>query len=946
MVLEQNAKPISRGRVSNTNRPPHFMTSGISKLPRIGHSIRTTLFGLVGIPIFALIGFMAYDTYHQYTTDIEQAYRTADTIRALTTAQAEHTIAEAKFTLSELAKRPAVLALDAKHCDPLLADIKQLRPDYANILTLNAVGDLICSSTNINPGTNKGPDPSYFLNELQRTHQFTVGKPAKGFVSGRWVSSLAYPLNNAAGELIGVVLIAVDLAKYQPVINKKDLPALAIAGIINEEGALIARSDGPENRIGLRSNAPAVKEMLGQQSGFVRSIDYQGAKRFYAFSPIANTSWIAFVSLDEAAVFTPLIHLALVRLMIAVAVLLLILTVALRTLKRIAKPVEAISKTIGKVASGYTTARVTPDGPSEILHIGMQLNTMLDARQEGEAKLQQSEQRYRTLTEWTPESLLVHDGKSIVYANPAAIKLLGAHSLEELISKPLFDYIHPNFHQIVRERIASRKLPLMEQQYCTLDGRTLYVEIQSTPMVYDGKECIQSALHDITARKIAEEQNLHLVFYNPLTDLPNRRLLIDRLQVVLATNRRKSHFGALLYVDLDNFKTLNDTLGHEAGDQFILEMGQRLVHVMRAEDTVAHLGADDFIILINDLGTSLDQVIFEVKNRGEQILETIRAECQIDGAPYRGTASIGITLFGRKEDTVEELLKQVDLAMYQAKDAGHNTLRFFDANMQAEIMKQSALENGLREALAQHQFHLYFQAQMEGEGRLIGAEALVRWQHPTLGLIGPGEFIPATEKTGLIIPLGNWVLEAACRQLKMWDHHPHYAGITLSVNISAHQLRQGNFTQQVIEAIHQTGVNPNLLKLELTESVLLDDIQDTISKMTALRSHGVRFSLDDFGTGYSSLTYLRQLPLDQLKIDQSFIAELPDNGNACSIVRTIIALGKSLGMVVIAEGVETEAQRQFLNDNGCHFYQGYLFSKPLPIDEFTDFVDQAVAKLT
>ena len=727
------------------------MTSLFSKLRRNEYSIRATLFGLVSIPIVALIGFMAYDTYHQYTVDIQETYRIADTIRALSAAQAEHTIAEAKFTLSELAKRPLILALNPKQCDPILVDIKQLHPDYANLLLLNAQGVLVCSAISTNPGTSKGPDPKYFFKELQRTHQFTVGKPAKGFVSGRWVSSLAYPLENANGKLLGAVVISVDLIKYQPVTNKKDLPPQAIVGIINEEGVLIARSDGSENRIGLRSNAPAVKEMLGQQSGFVRSIDYQGAKRFYAFSPIANTKWISFVSLDEASVFAPLIDIAVARLAYVAALLLLILVVTVRILKAVAKPVEAISQTIGQIAGGNTTARVTPDGPSEIQHFGVQLNTMLDARKEDDAKLQQSEQRYRALTEWTAESLLVHDGKWILYANPATIKLLGAHSLEELISKPLFDYIHPDCHHIARERIASGNMPLMEQQYRTLDGRTIYVEIQSTPMLFDGKKCIQSALHDITARKIAEEQNIRLAFYNAFTNLPNRRLLIDRLQVVLASNLRKSHFGALLYIDMDNFKTLNDTLGHAAGDQLILEIGQRLERNMRAEDTVAHLGADDFIILINDLGTSLDQVIFEAKNRGEQILEAIRTECLIGDVPYRGTASIGITVFGQSGDTVEELLKQVDLAMYQAKDAGHNTLRFFDTNMQAEIMKQSALENGLREALARHQFHLYFQAQMEGAGRLIGAEALVRWQHPTLGLIGPGEFIQAAEKTGLII---------------------------------------------------------------------------------------------------------------------------------------------------------------------------------------------------
>ena len=439
---------------------------------------------------------------------------------------------------------------------------------------------------------------------------------------------------------------------------------------------------------------------------------------------------------------------------------------------------------------------------------------------------------------------------------------------------------------------------------------------------------------DITAKKEAEERILHLAYYDNLTNLPNRRLLIDRMQGALAACTQGGHFGALFYIDLDNFKTVNDTLGHDLGDRLLQQVAARLSESVASGDTVASLGGDDFIMLLPDLGTDPRQVEAKAREFGDRILASFLAPFVVGSNQCRTSPSIGVTLFGHPQDTVEELLKHVDLAMYEAKGAGRNTLRFFDAQVQAAVVAEAALEADLRMALERGEFRLHYQIQVDEASTPIGAEALVRWQHPQRGLLAPGAFIGTAEKTGLIVPMGAWVLEAACAQLAVWATQPEIRTFTLAVNVSAKQFRQPDFVDQCLDIFARTGVDPNRLKLEPTESLLHEDVEDTIAKMTTLRAHGVRFALDDFGTGYSSLTYLRRLPLDQLKIDQSFVQDIPDEPNACVIVRTIIVLGQSLGLAVIAEGVETEEQRRFLADNGCRLYQGYFFGRPVAIDAF------------
>jgi len=448
------------------------------------------------------------------------------------------------------------------------------------------------------------------------------------------------------------------------------------------------------------------------------------------------------------------------------------------------------------------------------------------------------------------------------------------------------------------------------------------------------------AFTDITSRKEAEDQIQSLAFFDPLTGLPNRRLLMDRLKQAVASGTRREKRGALLFVDLDNFKNLNDTLGHDKGDLLLQQVAQRLTTCIREGDTVARLGGDEFVVMLEDLSANQMEAAAQAEIVGEKIHVTLNQIYVLANYSHHSTASIGITLFGDQSEDIEEPLKRADLAMYQAKAAGRNTLRFFDPQMQAVVTARASLEAGLREALADGQFVLHYQAQIRNNHGITGVEALVRWHHPQRGLVSPAEFIPLAEDTGQILLLGHWVLETACQQLAQWSRRTDMAHLTVAVNVSPRQFHQSDFVDQVLAALARVGANPQRLKLELTEGMLISNIEDVISKMSALKARGIGFSLDDFGTGYSSLSYLKRLPLDQLKIDQGFVRDIMVDPNDAAIAKMVIALADSLGLEVIAEGVETADQRDFLAEQGCHAYQGYLFSRPLPVLEFEAFARQ------
>jgi len=471
----------------------------------------------------------------------------------------------------------------------------------------------------------------------------------------------------------------------------------------------------------------------------------------------------------------------------------------------------------------------------------------------------------------------------------------------------------------------------------------IYPELLSITAVKDSNDTVINYVATFTDNTLSNEATdkiTRLAFYDSLTGLPNRRLLIDRLHKAFASSGRSGREGALLFVDLDNFKDINDTLGHDIGDLLLQQTAQRLESCLREGDTVARLGGDEFVVMLEDLSEQPIEAAALAKAVGEKILASLSQPYQLATHEYHSTSSIGVTIFSDHGKSAEELLKRADIAMYQAKKAGRNTLRFFSTKMQDIINARTSLGSELRIALEKQQFQLYYQIQVNNLWSPFGAEALIRWLHPERGLVSPIEFIPLAEDIGLILPIGQWVLETACAQLKVWQQDVLTRDLTLSVNVSAKQFHQAEFVAQVQSAVQRHTINPQLLKLELTESILLERIDDTIATMHTLKAIGIRFSLDDFGTGYSSLQYLKRLPLDQLKIDQSFVRNLAADGSDKVIVRTIIAMADSLGLDVIAEGVETEEQRQLLLNKGCTHYQGYLFGKPVPIEQFEELLKQ------
>jgi len=438
---------------------------------------------------------------------------------------------------------------------------------------------------------------------------------------------------------------------------------------------------------------------------------------------------------------------------------------------------------------------------------------------------------------------------------------------------------------------------------------------------------------DITQRKNAEDMIRHLAFYDALTDLPNRQLLMDRLQRAVSASTRTGQFGALMFIDLDNFKILNDTLGHHMGDQLLQKVGARLVSSVRKTDVVARLGGDEFVVMADDLSTDPQAAAQKSRVLAEKVLRTLREPFLLNGHQHFATPSIGVATFQGEASDVGELLKQADLAMYQAKSLGRNTVCFFDPGLQAAVSANATISRELREAINAEQFVLHYQPQVDRAGVIAGVEALIRWRHPQRGLVQPADFIPVAEDTGLILPMGQWAIEEACRQLAAWAKRPDTAHLSVAVNVSVRQFRHPDFVDMVMAAIARTGIGPQRLKLELTESLLADRMEITIQKMGKLKALGVTLALDDFGVGYSSLSVLKRLPLDQLKIDKGFVADVLTDPNDAAISRAIIALAQSLSLQVVAEGVETMEQRDFLAYQGCDQFQGYLFSRPLPLAE-------------
>ena len=533
-------------------------------------------------------------------------------------------------------------------------------------------------------------------------------------------------------------------------------------------------------------------------------------------------------------------------------------------------------------------------------------------------------------------------GARIVFANDAFTRLTG-YSLAEVLGRNprMLEGPLTQRGEIDRIRDALQRWEPVRAELIShkKNGESFWLELEVVPVDESprGVKHWVAVGRDITARKAQDDAIEHLAFYDTLTQLPNRRLLMERLQKALSAPGPRQRHGALMFIDLDHFKVLNDTLGHARGDMLLQQVAQRLAACVRRHDTVARLGGDEFVVMLEDLDASPEQALHKARVVGQKILQALAEPYDLAGHLFHGTCSVGITPFHNDHEGMGELLKQADLAMYQAKAAGRNGLCFFDPAMQAQASAHAALVSELRQALHDQRFVLHYQPQVGRNGRMVGVEALVRWQRGER-LASPGEFIGQAEDSGLITPLGTWALETACAQIAAWAGRPDTDHLVVAVNVSARQFRHPEFVDLVMDQIRRARIRPDRLKLELTESLLATDIEVTIAKMGMLKDLGVTLSIDDFGMGYSALSYLKHMPLDQLKIDRAFVKDVLSDPNDAAIARTIIGLAQSLGLAVIAEGVETEAQRDFLARHGCEYYQGYLFCQPLPIGELESFL--------
>ena len=599
------------------------------------------------------------------------------------------------------------------------------------------------------------------------------------------------------------------------------------------------------------------------------------------------------------------------------------------------RPLDQLSASMGRAQRGESQVRAIPDGPKDIADMAHAFNRMMFVQEEREAAL-----RIAAIAFETDEGMMVTDENAVIIQVNQAFTRLTGYSAEEAIGQPpsllKSDRQNAEFFQRMWETLHRDNKWQGEVWNRRKNGEVHPAWLSITAVV--GKEGKVSnyvgAFVDFTERKKAEEEIHHLAFFDSLSQLPNRRLLLDRLRQAVVASARSQTGGALLFIDLDNFKTLNDTKGHGIGDLLLIEVAKRLQACVREGDTLSRFGGDEFVVLLVGLSEERGQAAVQAQGVGEKVLEALNQSYILDGNEFHSTSSIGITLFANYQQNLDELLKQADTAMYEAKKSGRNTLRFFDPVMQETLEARAELEVGLRDALLKQEFRPYYQMQVNSSGRILGAEVLLRWIHPERGLISPLQFIPLAEETGLIISIGAWVLESACQQLKVWEAESHTRDLQLAVNVSGRQFRQPDFVTRVRDILDRTAINPLRLKLELTESIVLDDVADTIAKMQALRELGVSFSMDDFGTGYSSLAYLTQLPLKQLKIDQSFVRNIGTKASDATIIQTIIGMANNLNIEVIAEGVETQEQRDFLERMGCMHYQGYLFGKPVPVEEF------------
>ncbi len=785
-------------------------------------------------------------------------------------------------------------------------------------------------------------DRDYIQNALQG--KAWIGQPVMGRSSKVPMLGIAVPIRDGQGQVIGALTGAIRLDKADFFERLNSMPYGKTGGyfLVAPQRRLVVASSY-KNRVMAEQPAPGVNPMIDRFVAGYEGTDVYisplGVEVLGSVKRIPSAGWYVSVAMPTAEAFAPIKSLRQRILLVTVLLTALVAALSWWMLRRQLAPLQSNAKILASLSKGALPAQpLVVARRDEIGQLIVGFNSLLQG-------LQQRENLLTNIFDTATVAIFVFDkDRRITQANQCMAAMFGC-PLEQLLGSDYLDLVSVSERDEVRLRVGALlggaiETARLELLYLRPDQSCFWGQLNCKRFTgaSDAQGSILGMITDITDHKQSEEKIKRLAFYDPLTDLPNRRLLLDRLKHALTTSVRHNQHGALLFIDLDDFKTLNDTMGHDNGDLLLNQAARRLVTCVRDSDTVARFGGDEFVVMLEELNSDTMLAAAQAESVGEKILSILSQPYPLAGYQRHITCSIGITLFGDIGEEAEEPLKRADLAMYQAKTATRNSLRFFDPQMQSQVTARATLEMDMRAGLQGQRFVLYYQPKVNDQGRITGAEALVRWNHPVRGMELPANFIALAEETGLILPLGQWVLQDACNQLTRWAQQPALAGLQIAVNVSARQFHHADFVAHVLATLERSGARPQLLRLELTESVMLTNVEEVIVKMQTLKELGISFAMDDFGTGYSSLHYLKRLPLDELKIDQSFVRDILLDPNDAAIAKMVIALAHSMDLAIIAEGVETEEQRSFLSALGCRNYQGYLFGRPAPAEQFEALV--------
>lgn len=853
-----------------------------------------------------------------------------------------------QMVLQIMANSDDMRALDPSECSTLARRLLSSLPNFDNIGAVAPDGTMYCSG--LAPGGDVNVAERAWFIDATASDGITLGEHTLEDALGQASLVFGYPVRDGAGDLRTVLFAALKRDWFDRLVAGYKLPEGWNASLIATGGRVLARHPAP----GQAGDPVVSPEMLdefarimGGPRQIAESVGLDRQARVYGVAPLQIAKGGVFVAIAAplGRSLSDVDRAFWLRLGVLTGLALLSVVAARICIYRlIERWAIEVRETIGRIADGALDTRIADfSAVQELRAVEEGINDMAAELEARDAMVS----RLSMAVEQSPESILITDTAGrIEYVNDAVVRNSG-YAREELIGRnPRIlgtGRTPPATYEALWATVARGAVWRGELHNTRKDG-TAYVELATIAPIKrpDGAITHYVAIkEDVTERRQSQERLHRLAYYDPLTELPKRAMLRERLRQTLLTSGRTGEHVMLLLVDVDRFKQLNDTQGHEAGDRLLQAVARRLRHTLREEDTVARLGDDDFAVIIENLGQQEGDALARSQGIAKTIHAELNAPYELDeaGALHHATHSVGLTLFQGRKWSAEELLKQAEVALHMAKQDGRNTVRFFNPHMQAVVNARAKLELGLRDALSSGRFELYYQPLVDSAARLVGAEALIRWIGADGKSISPAEFIPLAEETGLIVQIGRWVLDAACAQLATWAARPQTRSLTIAVNISARQFHQPDFVDQVSACVARSGIDPSRLKLELTESCILGDIDETISRMHQIRALGVRFALDDFGTGYSSLSYLKRLPFDQLKIDQSFVRDMLGDNSSEAIVRAILGMSASLGLEVVAEGVETAAQCDFLRAHGCRRFQGYLFGKPRPIGDWQDLHD-------